>query len=210
MEWPPRSILNISPMLSKLAALEDNLLKAHPDYFTQRKSPPPWSIAPAKTSYFPMPKKVTLDNPRVQMNHALKHLHHTTIKYYTDGSVSSHSTSCAYIFPEIKAEGAWNLTPGSNIQTAELHGILKDLEACYHLEPAPLQIQIFTDSQSAFMAINAATKHSYNPIIQDIWNLLHCQKMQELTLTQRGSLAKIGIPGNEAAERLTSDQAGIP
>ncbi|KZS19748.1 Uncharacterized protein APZ42_013727 [Daphnia magna] len=187
---PPRSIPNISPTISELAALEPNLFKAHPYYFTQRNIPPPWSISPHKTSYFPMQKKEALENQikaRVQLNHALKRLPHSTI-----------------------IEGAWYLTPGSNIQTAEPHGLLKALEACYHLEPGPLQIQIFTDSQSAFMAIDTATKHSHNPVIQEIWNLLHCQKNVGTHTHLTWIPSHIGIPGNEVADRLASDQAGIP
>ncbi|KZS12015.1 Uncharacterized protein APZ42_023098 [Daphnia magna] len=71
-EWPPRSILNIYPMLSEFAALEPNLFKAHPDYFAQRKIPRPWSIAPHKTSYFPMPKKEAMENQIDQTNKAKK------------------------------------------------------------------------------------------------------------------------------------------
>ncbi|KAK4013602.1 hypothetical protein OUZ56_026155 [Daphnia magna] len=71
-EWPPRSILNIYPMLSEFTALEPNLFKAHPDYFAQRKIPRPWSIAPHKTSYFPMPKKEAMENQIDQTNKAKK------------------------------------------------------------------------------------------------------------------------------------------
>ncbi|XP_045027831.1 uncharacterized protein LOC123471039 [Daphnia magna] len=212
-EWPPRSIPNISPMLSELAALDPNLFKTLPDYFAQRKIPPPWSSAPHKTSYFPMSKKfaqVNQSEARAKMSHALKHLPHTTIKGYTDGSVSSLSTSCAYTFPEIKEQGAWYLTPGSNILTAELHGIFKALETCYHLDPGPTQVQIFTDSQSALMAIESATTHSHNPIIHDIWNLLHCLKNAGTYTHLTWIPSHIGIPGNEDADRLASNLADIP
>ncbi|KZR97961.1 Uncharacterized protein APZ42_006883 [Daphnia magna] len=106
-------------------------------------NPPPHS-----TSYFAMTKSAATQNEtkaRALFNSFAHQLPQSTIKAFSDGSVTS-VTSCAYTIPDKKTEGAWFLTPGSNIQTAKLYGILKTLEACYHLEPGPPELYIFIDS----------------------------------------------------------------
>jgi ribonuclease HI len=72
----------------------------------------------------------------------------------------------------MKKEEAWHLTHGSNIQTAELHGIKKALEAGYQHDTTPDELYIFSDSKAALQAIDATTKIVHNPVLLDIWNLL--------------------------------------
>jgi ribonuclease HI len=109
---------------------------------------------------------------RAIFNNWLAQIKPTAIIGYTDGSVTQEAASCAYTFPAMKKEEAWHLTHGSNIKTAELHGIKKALEAGYQHDTTPDELYIFSDSKAALQAIDATTKIVHNPVLLDIWNLL--------------------------------------
>ncbi|KZS03750.1 Uncharacterized protein APZ42_033451 [Daphnia magna] len=178
-----------------------------------KKNTPPWAIPPHSTSYFTMKKSAATQNEtkaRALFNSFAHQLQQSTIKAFSDGSVTCSHTSCAYTIPEKKTEGACFLTPGSNIQTAELYGILKTLEACYHLEPGPPKLYVFVDSQSALMGINATPKQIYNPVINDIWYLLNSLKDSGTHTHISWIPSHVGILGNEQPDKLTNNQSNIP
>ena len=81
-----------------------------------------------------MKKSEATANPqnfRSIFNNLIAHINPTAIIGFTYGSVDQEAASSAYTFPVIEKEEAWNLTHGSNIQSAELHGIKKALETGY-------------------------------------------------------------------------------
>ncbi|KZS03425.1 Uncharacterized protein APZ42_033885 [Daphnia magna] len=121
-----------------------------------------------------MKKSEASANPpkaRAIFNNWISQIKPTAIIGYTDGSVTQEAASCAYTFPAMEKE-AWPLTHGSNIQTAELHGIKKALEAGYQHHITPDELYIFSDSKAALQAIDATTKIVHNSVLLDIWNLL--------------------------------------
>lgn len=124
---PPRSMSNITPALSEIAALDYHLFTANPDYSEQRKILPPLSTPSHSIFFFAMSKSDATKNKKkahALFNSFTKQLQQTTFVAFSDRFVTSAYISCVYTIPDIKSEETWFLTPGSNIQTTELHGIL--------------------------------------------------------------------------------------
>ncbi|XP_057367046.1 uncharacterized protein LOC130688071 [Daphnia carinata] len=178
-----------------------------------RKIPPPWTTTPHTTSYFSMSKTDSKDNQskaRAMITNDLRKIPPTSLIGFTDGSVTPVSASRSFIFPDNGLKGAWHLTPGSSIQTAELHGILKALEAIYHTEPGPPGLHIFTDSQQALLAINSTPRLPQNPVTLEIWSIIQNLKDAGTRTHLNWIPSHIGISGNEQADKLVNDQQHIP
>jgi ribonuclease HI len=191
----------------------NSLFTVSPNYTNQLKPPPPWADPSYKSLWFPMKKAEASANPqkaRATFNSLITHISPTAIIGYTDGSVNNDATSCALTFPSLQIEQAWHLSQGSNIQSAELHGVHKALEVCYHLDSTPEELYIFCDSKAALQAIDATTKLTQTPILLDIWNLLLALKASGTQTYLAWIPSHIGITGNDLADRLESNMDKIP
>ncbi|XP_045029832.1 uncharacterized protein LOC123472429 [Daphnia magna] len=131
---------------------------------------------------------------------------------YTDGSIKNNVASCAFTFPDINLNETWLLSKGSNIQTAELYGILKALEACNHHYCTPPELHLFTDSQAALLAIDAIPRnvHNHHPVLIKIWNMILGLKGSGTITYITWIPSHVGILGNEMADTLASDSCNIP
>lgn len=147
---------------------------------------------------------------RAIFNSMLTNISQAAIIGYTDGSVNSDAATCAYTLPNLSKEEAWHLTTGSNIQSAELQGIKKALEASYHHDSTPNELYIFSDSKAAILAINATTKIAQNPTLLDIWDLLLALKASGTQTHLARIPSHVGITGNEAADKLANNMDEIP
>lgn len=65
---PPRSMSNITPALSEIAALDYHLFTANPDYSEQRKILPPWSTPSHSIFFFAMSKSEATKNKKKPMH----------------------------------------------------------------------------------------------------------------------------------------------
>jgi ribonuclease HI len=180
-----------------------------PDQLT--KVPPPWFVPPYTAKWFPLRKSeasANLDALRDLFENLLSIIPPTDITAYTDGSTTRNPSIsyCAYYIPEMNFCGSWRLTPGSSIFSAELQGILKVLQEIYQYDSSPPHIHIFSDSRSAIKAL-LSPNPTKNRCVNEIRNLLDCLKSSGTNTTLYWIPSHCGIPGNEKANTLASDEA---
>jgi ribonuclease HI len=211
-KWPPRCYPSLSKASVILRGANISLFKLSPGSTDQlTKVPPPWFVPPYSAKWFPLRKSeasANLDTVRDLFENLLSIIPPTDITAYTDGSTTSNPSNsyCAYYIPEMNFCGSWRLTPGSSIFSAELQGILKVLQEIYQYDSSPPHIHIFSDSRSAIKAL-LSPNPTKNRCVNEIRNLLDCLKSSGTNTTLYWIPSHCGIPGNEKANTLASDEA---
>ncbi|KAI9565173.1 putative R-directed D polymerase from mobile element jockey-like [Daphnia sinensis] len=168
--------------------------------------------SPHSTSYFAMTKSTATQNEtkaRALFNSFSHQLPQSTIKVFSDGSVISSHTSCAYTIDEkkLKVLGSSHQAPTS--KRPNFTAFLRPWKPAT-TEARPPELYVFVDSQSALMAINAAPKQIYNPVINDIWYLLNSLKDSGTRTHISWIPSRVGILVNEQADKLANNQNNIP
>ena len=168
------------------------------------KDVPTWQLPPdVKCNKYEYPKKDNCnDNEMKYLFFAHKNECHTDqYPIFTDGSKSSYGVGCAAT--SLGGQRKMKLHNDSSIFTAELCGLFCGLQLAHSLEHH--KFIIFCDSTSALMV----TDHydSLHPIIRKIIVLLIKLRRKGKSIEFCWSPAHIGIPGNEAADKLAAAAA---
>lgn len=205
--FSPRNRPALLKPIEELKSLEIKIFRYGPMYTLQSKPPPPWAPALHKSYWFPLSKDAASKNThkaREVFERFVNTINPQALIAFTDGSVSRSptSSSCAYWIPTTSSEFAGRLKNGTSIMSAELWGIYKTLEFTQHMDPAPPEVYIFTDSKSSMQALMAPPSSTMNPIITNIWRVMAGLK-DAGTLTHLAWIpSHCGIPGNEKADLL--------
>ncbi len=139
----------------------------------------------------------------------IKHSHfETTTIAYTDGShnKSTEKTTFAITIPSLEIEEATTLTKNSSVFTAEAEAINRAMELIYHLDDQVAELTIFSDSRSVVQSIESPQKEKH-PIINVILITADNLKSSGTKVNLYWTPSHVGIPGNEVADRLASEES---
>ena len=211
-DWPVFSTPCVAPDLKTLQRLSFKLFKGDPEYTRQVTARPPSEPPLCDTLWFPFPKKQAISNKSLVLQHfqsLINSLPTSTILAYTDGSLREGKTACAVYIPELNISQSWLLKSKSSDFSAELIGISQALKIVYEVETSPEELFLFSDSKAAIQAITSPLPPSNNSI-PTIHNLLRCLKSVGTKVTLIWIPSHTGIPGNETADRLASEECSSP
>ncbi|XP_043243586.1 uncharacterized protein LOC122392598 [Amphibalanus amphitrite] len=184
--------------------------------FARFQIPPPKILPTPPASSFYIPpfegasflfssnKRNTLKEECLQLFHKYKANHTGYTFYYTDGSKKGPNTAAA-VYSEVYQK-SYRVHDHHSIFTAELSGILAALK---HVTTSTIEKAVIcTDSASAIMAIKTRRPEPNR--------LVHNIKKQLYKLGEGKDIkllwipGHLGIPGNEAADKLAKDALNLP
>ena len=132
------------------------------------------------------------------------HEHQDFFKLYTDGSLNSGGSGCAFVAPSNSYSEKYKLNEGISIFSAELCALEKALEYAYSIEEK--KILILSDSRSVLQTI----KLQSSPKVTYSLNLIHRINKQGKTLKLQWIPSHMGIVGNELADCAAKAAASDP
>ncbi|XP_032778918.1 uncharacterized protein LOC116917263 [Daphnia magna] len=187
------------------------LFREQPMGRQQLQDPAPWARLPVTIGYFPISKNAASKNiaeARALFNNIRHNQLRSTTMAYTDGSLNKTTgkTTCALYLPTLEIEETYTLNNRSSIFTAEAHVILKAMEAIYHHEELISELTVLTDSRSVLQTIENPGRETHE-IIDTILSTAEKFKSAGTKVNLYWIPSHVGIPGNERADKLASEES---
>ena len=169
---------------------------------------PPWQMEPTNVCQG-VGALTSLSSGSAKQQLFLEHaeLHSDSISVYTDGSKSDDGVGSGVVVPSLALSDSASLPKVASIFTAELFAIILGLELIRHIPRR--NYTIYTDSRSAFQALNQYTPK--NAFVTKIKELLHyIRTALQITIQFCWTPSHIGIRGNEQADTIAKAAIRLP
>nr|CAH0106515.1 unnamed protein product [Daphnia galeata] len=187
--WKDHNIPSLKQAMAHIALANIDLFQHDLDYYPTHHGRPPWKESPIAINFFPSP------NPQ-------------TCLAYTDGSLNKFTgkTTYAVFIPSQGIQEATTITKNSSVFTAESEAINRAMELNYHHPTHTHELTIISDSRSVLQAIESPQKIKH-PVINTILTTADTLKAAGTKVNLYWIPSHVGIPGNEMADQLASEES---
>ena len=126
-------------------------------------------------------------------------------KYYTAGSKSQSTVSCAVWHPESQSSATFTLHSESSIYTGELYAIYKTTLKILAHDSNTTKYLIISDSKYALKALSSYNKSDTHHLIYEIKAILLQLKQQRKIVHLLWVPSHIGIDGNKHVDSIAAN-----